>query len=57
MSKFIIPIIAILGGALYIRHCFKDANKEGDVVREMVIEDPSGDDPWYIPDWGPDGEP
>ena len=57
MSKFVIPILAILGGALYIRHCFKDANKEGDVVREMVIEDPSGDDPWYIPDWGPDGEP
>ena len=56
MSKFIIPILAILGGALYIRHCIKDSQTEGSEERVMVVEDPYGDADFYIPDFG-DSEP
>lgn len=57
MSKIIIPILAILGGALYIRHCIKDSQKEGSEERFMVVDDPYSDAEYYVPDFGPGGEP
>ena len=49
--KYLLPILTIIGGALYIRHCIKDAQHEGEEVRVMVVTDPSGlDEGWVLPD-------
>ena len=46
-----LPILTIIGGALYIRHCIKDAQHEGDEERVMVVTDPSClDESWVLPD-------
>ena len=51
MDKIILPILAITASALYIRHCIKDAQHEGEEVRVMVVTDPSGlDEGWVLPD-------
>lgn len=56
MDKIILPILVITASALYIRHCIKDAQHEGDEERVMVVTDPSClDESWVLPDVGIEG--
>ena len=57
MSKYIIPFIAVLGSIVYIRHCIKNSQEEPPEERFMVVDDPYSDAEYYVPDFGPGGEP
>lgn len=57
MSKILIPFIVITASAYAVYRLIKSGTEQPPEERVMVIEDPSGDDLWYIPDFGPEGEP
>lgn len=56
--KYLVPIFFISASAYAVYRLVKSGSEPPPEERVMVVEDPSGDDLWYIPDWGrPDGEP
>lgn len=55
--KYLMPIFFISASIYAAYRLVKSGSEPPPEERVMVVEDPSGDDPWYIPDWGPDGEP
>ena len=56
MTKLLLPFIAITASAYVVYRLIKSGTEQPPEQRVMVVEDPSGDDLLYIPDFG-DSEP
>ena len=57
MSKFIIPIFVISASIYAVYRLIKSGQEEPPEERFMVVDDPYSDAEYYVPDFGPGGEP
>ena len=55
--KYLMPFIVITASAYAVYRLIKSGTEAPPEQRVMVVEDPSSDELWYVPEWGPEGEP
>lgn len=57
MSKFVIPIFVVSASIYAVYRLIKSGQEEPPEERFMVVDDPYSDAEYYVPDFGPGGEP
>jgi hypothetical protein len=55
--KYIMPIFVISASIYAVYRLIKSGQEEPPEERFMVVDDPYSDAEYYVPDFGPGGEP
>lgn len=57
MSKILLPIFVVSASAYAVYRLLKNSQEEPPEERFMVVDDPYSGAEYYVPDFGPGGEP